>query len=235
MDTRWSVVALLVDPVRRALFEYVRKQPHAVTREEAADAAGTSRTLAAFHLDKLVEAGLLAARYEAPPGRPRGRGRAPKVYQATPGGLTLTVPPRRYELVGAILADAVAEHPTDARAAATESAAAAGQAYGRACQARPPSGASGAGGLSNPAVAGELASVYAAATDLGFEPRVAGGTLTLTNCPFHALAERQRDLVCHLNEAFVTGLLDGLDATDLRARLAPDPPHCCVAVAPAGG
>jgi predicted ArsR family transcriptional regulator len=226
VDTRWPVVALLVDPVRRALFEYVRKQPHAVTREAAADATGTSRTLAAFHLDKLVDAGLLAARYEAPPGVPRGRGRAPKVYQATPGGLTLSVPPRRYELVGAILADAVAEHPTDARAAATASAADAGSAYGRACRAR----------QARPDDAGdaELTSVYAAATDLGFEPRVDGDALTLTNCPFHGLAERQRDLICHLNEAFVTGLLGGLDTGHLSARLVPDPPHCCVRVEPTG-
>ena len=72
---RWEAVGALVDSVRRSLFEYVRRQDHPVTREEAADAQGVSRNLAAFHLDKLVEVGLLRARYEAPADQPRGRGR----------------------------------------------------------------------------------------------------------------------------------------------------------------
>jgi len=87
----WDVVASLSDRSRRALYDYVRRQRHPVAREEAAEATGMSRGLAAFHLDKLVEAGVLAARYEAPAGQPRGRGRAPKVYEATGDGLAITI------------------------------------------------------------------------------------------------------------------------------------------------
>jgi predicted ArsR family transcriptional regulator len=215
-DTPWPVVAALVDPVRRALYEHVRAQDHPVTREEAADAVAISRTLTAFHLDKLVDAGLLTARYESPPGQPRGRGRTPKVYEASATGLTLTVPPRRYELVGRILADAVAEAPTDARAAAERHAYRTGRDLGRS-YARPGGGRS---------------ALYAALEDLGFGPRE-GAEVVLTNCPFHELAQRQTELVCGLNHAFVAGLLDGLGTHELAARLHPEPGRCCVRVAPA--
>src|SRR5690606_39981116 len=83
----WQAVAALVDPVRRRLYEYVRRQDHPVTREEAADAHSISRNLTAFHLDKLVEAQLLTARYEAPSDQPRGRGRTPKVYEPAAEGI----------------------------------------------------------------------------------------------------------------------------------------------------
>ena len=127
---RWQAVAALVDPVRRALYDHVRRQAHPVSREEAADAVSISRNLSAFHLDKLVDAGLLRARYEAPTDQPRGRGRAPKVYEPADGTLTLSVPPRQYELVGEILADAVAGDPNDARAAAERHAADVGRKIG---------------------------------------------------------------------------------------------------------
>ncbi|TDD62607.1 helix-turn-helix domain-containing protein, partial [Actinomadura rubrisoli] len=54
-----DAIALLQDPVRRRLYEYVAAQGHEVGRNEAAEAAGVRRTLAAFHLDKLADAGLL--------------------------------------------------------------------------------------------------------------------------------------------------------------------------------
>jgi predicted ArsR family transcriptional regulator len=108
MPDRWDIVATLVDPSRRALFDYVRRQDHAVGREEAAAAAGISRGLAAFHLDKLVEAGLLSARYEAPAG-PRGRGRTPKVYLPA-GDVAITIPARRDDLIADVLAEAYLSH-----------------------------------------------------------------------------------------------------------------------------
>jgi predicted ArsR family transcriptional regulator len=188
-----------------------------VTREEAADAAAISRTLTAFHLDKLVDAGLLRARYEAPSDRQRGRGRTPKVYEVTAGGLSLTVPPRQYELVGEILADAVATRPGDAVTASQSYAFERGRALGEACL---------------PVGDDELTTAYAVLADLGFEPR-AGEALTLGNCPFHALAQRRPELICAINEAFVRGLLSGLGST-LDAQLAPLPGACCVRITAAG-
>ena len=117
MPDRWDAVATLVDPSRRALFDYVRRQDHPVRREEAAEATAMSRGLAAFHLDKLVEAGLLAARYEAPGGRPRGRGRTPKVYEPVGGGVAITIPERRDDLIADILAEAYVQREEPERVA----------------------------------------------------------------------------------------------------------------------
>jgi predicted ArsR family transcriptional regulator len=217
-------VAALVDPVRRALYEYVRRADHPVSREEAADAQAISRNLSAFHLDKLVEAGLLRARYETPADQPRGRGRAPKVYEAVPDGLTITVPPRRHQFVGEILADAVAEAPTDAATGARTRALERGRQLGEQYH---------VGRRAN--LADQFAAAEALLADFGFEPGevqppAGARTLTLTNCPFHPLARRQPELVCGLNLAFVEGLLAGLGAGRLRARLEPQPGACCVTI-----
>jgi predicted ArsR family transcriptional regulator len=210
-SSTWGTVAALADPVRRALYDHVRRQDHPVSREEAADAVNISRNLTAFHLDKLVDAGLLRARYESPPG-PRGRGRTPKVYEATGAGLTLTVPPRRYDLVGAILADAIVDDPRDARAAAESRA----RDLGRQLGADRPGGRG-------------LAAVSAALADLGFEPSSDGShAVVMDNCPFHQLAQRQPELVCGLNVAFVTGLIEGLGVAGVHAVLQPRRDGCCV-------
>lgn len=49
----------LDEPVRRRLYSYISDQPAPVSRDEAAAATGIGRTLAAYHLDKLTEVGLL--------------------------------------------------------------------------------------------------------------------------------------------------------------------------------
>lgn len=225
--TRWQAVAALVDPVRRALYDHVRRQARPVSREEAAEAVSISRNLSAFHLDKLVDAGLLRARYEAPADQPRGRGRAPKVYEPADGTLTMSVPPRQYELVGEILADAVAGDPSDARAAAERHAADVGRKIGAAHRGH---AASDVAGTSTD----DVSAAYATLTDLGFEPRRGTtGELSLGNCPFHGLAVRHPELVCGLNEALISGVLDGLGADGLCARLQPDPGSCCVRVSAA--
>jgi predicted ArsR family transcriptional regulator len=191
------------------LYDYVRRQDHPVGREEAAEAVTISRSLAAFHLDKLVEVGLLGARYEAPIDRPRGRGRAPKVYEAPGDGFALTIPQRQYELMADILAEAVEGDPARA-----------GDAAGRVAHQR--GNEIGAGLLATqPDVVDVLAG-------LGFEPRQHAERVLLQNCPFHALAARHTALVCGLNHRFVDGLLAGLGVGDVETRLAPRPDACCV-------
>ena len=208
------MIAALVDPVRRALYDHVRQQRRPVTREDAARAVDISRGLAAFHLDKLVEVGMLHARYEASPEQPRGRGRSPKVYEASPDGVTLTLPPRQYELMATVLADAVAEDSGDAAAAARRRAAALGDAIG--------ASVAGTGDAATRALT--------CLADLGYEPRTVDGAIVLGNCPFHPLAARHTALVCGINVEFVAGLLAGLRCDRWEAELRPDPNGCCVRV-----
>ena len=221
-DTTWETVAVLVDPVRRALYEHVRAQRRPVTREEAADAVAISRNLTAFHLDKLVEAGLLRARYEAPPDLPRGRGRTPKVYEAVDESVALTIPPRQYELVGEILADAVATTPGDARRAAAQRALVAGAGGGRREWCR---GRWRRRHRCRPAPARRA---WLRAGDRGRPDRA-------PQLPVSPAGQRQTELVCGLNEEFLRGVLDGLGTSGLSARLAPRSGHCCVAISGADG
>ena len=62
---------------------------------------------------------------------------------------------------------------------------------------------------------------------LGFEPHRQGEHIVLRNCPFHALAQRHREMVCGINFSFVCGLLAG-HGGGMRAELVPRPGHCCV-------
>src|ERR1700745_3761288 len=82
--TEISVIAVLDDPVRRRLYDYVSSQGDGVSRSEAAQATGIGRTLAAFHLDRLATAGLVEVIFARPAGRSGpGAGRPAKLYRRT--------------------------------------------------------------------------------------------------------------------------------------------------------
>ncbi|MFE3142531.1 helix-turn-helix transcriptional regulator [Streptomyces scopuliridis] len=204
------------------MYGFARRTRRPVTREEAAADAGISPKLAAFHLDKLVAAGLLRARYETPGGIPKV-GRKPKVYEPTDADIRVSIPERRPDVIAEILIDAVlAEEPGEgARAAALRTARRHGEESGAAERAR-----------TRPGRLGPERSVSAGQAVLeqyGFEPdRQAPTRLRLLNCPFHHLAARSPELVCGINHAFVRGILDGLQATGVDAILAPHPGQCCV-------
>jgi predicted ArsR family transcriptional regulator len=186
LDARLSQLAPLQDPVRRSLYLYVAAQPHEVGREEAAGAAGVSRALAAFHLDKLVDAGLLEASFRRLSGRSGpGAGRPSKLYRRSAREHHLSVPPREYELAAELLAQA-AEEPGETPARSLAGVARRfGERLGRealAALGRRPSLKRRAAAL--PEVLGSC----------GYQPYREGTELRLRNCPFHSLAERHRDL-----------------------------------------
>src|SRR5580700_11522532 len=106
--TDLASLSSLDDPVRRRLYEVVRERTEPVGRDEAAAAAGVGRALAVYHLDKLVESGLLTARYQRPPGRSGpGAGRPAKLYTRSGREFAVSVPPREYELAARLLVQAV--------------------------------------------------------------------------------------------------------------------------------
>ena len=77
-----------------------------MSRDEAAAAVGISRKLAAFHLDKLVDAGALRAHYQQADGA-RRVGRAPKVYEPSTADIRVSIPRRSHDMLAGILMDAV--------------------------------------------------------------------------------------------------------------------------------
>jgi predicted ArsR family transcriptional regulator len=213
-----SVIAVLDDPVRRELYEYVSGQGHGVSRSEAAQVAGIQRTLAAFHLDRLAEAGLVEVTFQRPAGRSGpGAGRPTKLYWRAAGEHQVSVPPRDYRGAAEMLADVVdmtGAEPQLQRAARNRGAAA-----GRAVRRESPE-----------APEGEL--VAGALSAQGYQPYGDGADIRLRNCPFQVLASRHPPLICGMNLALVEGLLAGAAVTALTAALDPRPLDCCVVLRP---
>ena len=62
----------------------------------------------------------------------------------------------------------------------------------------------------------------------GYEPRRDDGRVVMANCPFHALARAQTDLVCRMNHALIAGVTEALGPLRPLAGLEPAPDRCCV-------
>lgn len=205
-----EAIAVLQDPVRRRLYEYVVAQGREVGRNEAAEAAGVARTLAAHHLDKLAGAGLLESGSRRLSGRSGpGAGRPAKVYTRARGERSVSLPARDYRTAAELLAEAAEQAGIDAGLCA------AARRRGEAL--RGPAGP--CGGLD------EAVEVLAAR---GYEPYAAEGAVRMRNCPFHAVAESFPPLVCGMNLALLEGLL-GTEGP-VRARMDARPGECCVVV-----
>jgi predicted ArsR family transcriptional regulator len=228
-DAGIAVLGSLDDPVRHRLYRFVAARGQPVGRDEAATAAGIGRPLAAYHLDKLVDMGLLTASYQRPAGRGGpGAGRPAKVYARSGAEFAVSVPPRDYELAARLLAAAVESDETGTCQAALEGAAR--RLGASAGQHRAAARAGGDGGPEP---------VMTALAGHGFEPfRDPGGTIRLRNCPFRQLAADYPRVVCAMTLALVEGVVEGVvsgvlerdPGLALRAVLAPRPGCCCVAI-----
>jgi predicted ArsR family transcriptional regulator len=210
-------IGALADDTRRALYEYVVAQPDAVGREQAAKALGLAPHTVNFHLDRLVEEGLLDTEFRRLSGRTGpGAGRPSKLYRRAAREFAVTLPARRYDLVGQILAAAVAEASggADLDEALAHQAREQGRSIGEA-----------AGHAESTPDLGSLAAVLGSQ---GYEPRVEDETVVLTNCPFDSLAKQHTALVCGLNETFVQGVADGMGCDGVEACLEPEAGRCCV-------
>lgn len=212
-----AAVAALAEPTRRRLYEYVVRRPHPVSRDDVAGALGVPRPTAAFHLDRLVADGLLDVHYERRTGRTGpGAGRPAKLYRRSDASVTVSLPERRYDLAGELLASALDESERSGqppRAVLERRARLRGRELGE--EAR------GAGADGRDAVVSAL-------EEQGFEPRSVDAGIALANCPFHALASRHTELVCGMNLHLLEGLLEGVPSARLTARLRPEQGMCCV-------
>jgi predicted ArsR family transcriptional regulator len=226
-ESRVAAVALLNEPTRRALYEAVAAAPEGLGRDAAAAVVGISRDLAAFHLDRLVEGGLLKATHRRLSGRTGpGAGRPAKIYSRSGNDISVSLPERRYDL----LAETLVEGAEDlARQVGTEKVAAAlgGRArkHGRAAGMAVKEAAGPRAGTGRRA--GELLHMLDAS---GFEPVLAadGATITLGNCPYRAVAQNHRDLTCGMNLAWAEGVVEAAGSTGYQPQLDIQPGRCCV-------
>lgn len=209
-------VGALADPIRRRLYEYVVAQPDAVGRDAAASALELARHTVSFHLDKLVDAGLLVAEHRRLSGRAGpGAGRPSKLYRRASEEVSVSLPSRSYDLVARILATGI-ERSQSSGTTMDQALADAATDEGRSLGASTPTG--------------DTTTFVATLSGQGYEPRMEDGTVVLANCPFDTLARTHTELVCGLNRAFVQGVADGMGCVDLHARLEPEPQQCCVKV-----
>jgi predicted ArsR family transcriptional regulator len=219
-----AAIAALEDDVRRALYEFVRGAGGPVTRESAAEAVGISRNLAAFHLDKLVQLGLLRSGFG---DGERRVGRAPRIYEPATAEISVRVPERAPEVLADILMSAVLDERPDepARTAAQRIARDRGVGVGALERARLRAGRIG------------VERARAASVELlaarGYEPYRCAGAVRLRNCPFLAQAAAAPEFVCGLNRAYLSGVVEGLGGQHrLTAVLVPRAGECCVELQP---
>jgi predicted ArsR family transcriptional regulator len=213
-------LAALSDPVRRVLYRYIIAQGQPVSREDAAAGVGVAHHVAKFNLDKLVADGLLEAEYRRPPGRTGpGAGRPTKLYRRTTRDIAVSLPERRYDLAGQVLAEALTIAARD-RQPVQDAIRTAAESVGYA--------------LAETAQPADTAAPQQAVSDLlaryGYEPRATGDSLALANCPFDHLAQHYTELVCGMNLDLINGVIDRLCPGRLRAHLDPAPDRCCVTI-----
>lgn len=221
-DAQLESLSLLRDPVRRAIYRYVARAAEPVSRDEVALAVAASRSLVAFHLDKLVGADLLQTSFRRLSGRSGpGAGRPAKLYSRSQRQLQVTLPARDYLLAAQLLLSAV----EGSRGVATSELLSAARSAGTASGAREAEQCGAPRGR-----AASLDRLMPLLERLGYEPVRDGTALRLRNCPFQALAHQSTATVCGMNLALLAGLLAGLRAKGLIAEPAPATGRCCVQI-----
>jgi predicted ArsR family transcriptional regulator len=215
-----SAVAALGDSSRRAVYEYVLRSGE-VARDDVAAALGLARSTAAFHLDRLAKEGLLAVTYRRLSGRSGpGSGRPTKMYARAAEEIAVSLPERRYDIVGELLAAAVEDSMQTGRPV-RDSLERVARDTGQQIRLS-------AAGSGQPPSLTDILERY------GYEPAVEqDGSVTLRNCPFHKLARRHTDTVCALNLAFLGAVMENDDG-DRTAVLDPSPGRCCVRIKAVG-
>jgi len=214
-------LALLEDPVRRALYKHLVRRGEYVSRDEASAALGIARGLAAFHLDKLADEGLLEVTYQRPEGRTgAGAGRPSKRYRRSQRQISVTMPARDYQLLAELLASALdAGLPEDVGRRLETAARDSGVAL--AAEARRMAGR-------RPSRRRLVEVGLEVLWRHGFEPHQRDGKVTLRNCPFQAVASAHRGLVCPMNLALMAGFVSGLNVTGVNAVCLPGEEGCGV-------
>jgi predicted ArsR family transcriptional regulator len=218
MDAQLEALNLLLEPTRRRLYDFVERQPRAVSRDDAAEACGIGRALAAFHLDRLVEAGLLRAEYRRLSGRSGpGAGRTSKLYRRSRHEFAVTLPHRQHELLARLLAESA--NGGEGTPSGVEPA----WAYGHSLGARARKRARGR-------VRGDrlVKCVEDVLETLGFDPyRPSPDQIRLRNCPFDPLSRVFAPVVCGIGQAVARGVVEGVGADGVQVSRDERPDVCC--------
>lgn len=209
-------LANLLEPNRERLYRFVLGETRPVTRDEAAAATGVSRAMAAFHLDRLVEVGLLRPTYRRVSGRTgRGAGRPAKLYARSRRRFAIAFPKRDHQLLARLLAQGP---PSAIREAADR--------FGRLVGAR-------ARQRLNGSVRGRARRsrcVSDVLGEIGFEPTQVGLETWCRNCPFDPVSRESPEVVCKTAVAMIGGVVAGVGSDGLDVAERQRAGWCCVVV-----
>lgn len=210
-----NALATLADPIRSAVYEFVRTSEDAVGRDEAAAGLALPRNTVAFQLDRLADDGLLVVEFRRLHGKGGpGSGRPAKLYSARHVEISASVPHREYDLAADLMAKAIERAENEDRPVAQVLAEVAREA-GEEIGARAPS-------------------LALALAEHGYRPEERDdGSLELLDCPFHQLSVKYRDTVCSMNLQLLDAVVAGTEAPYRACFEAPDRDgHCCVRLDP---
>jgi predicted ArsR family transcriptional regulator len=217
-----DALSVFAEPQRRRVYEQLQVGGEA-TIGELVEALGLGRTLVAFHLGKLLDAGFVEA--VAPLQAAGALGRPPQRYRITRREVVATVPDRHYDLLAAVLLDGLVQQESGESAAAS-----AGRAARRRGEDLARQWMAAAGPSQSPSSLDGLEQLL---TALGYVPARDGAALVVRNCPFDKFRATNTPQICPLNQALSDGYLDGLGLADrLRTRLRPHADTCCVVFSP---
>lgn len=218
VDLPWirkiAAVGSLGDKNRRRLYEYVLGARDAVGRDEAALALELPRSSVSFHMDRLVRDGLLQVEFRKSPEKTGpGSGRPSKMYRPVVDEIGVSIPERRYDLAGHLMAAAIRRAEID------------GSPVGEAL--REVADAKGS-------ELGRPGDFLGALAELGYEPSPDdSGGYRLHNCPFHRLSRDHKEVVCAMNGALLRSAAAASGLTGEMVVPDPDhgPGHCCARIA----
>lgn len=220
---RVSKVGSLTDPIRRALYHFVTHQSGSVSRDQAAAGVDVPRHTAKFHLDKLVDEGLLVTEFKRLSGRTGpGAGRPAKLYRRNRREISVSLPRRRYDLASQVLADAV-ERALDGIPMPEALVQAADEGARVVVESWPSSDGP------------ELQRIGELMARLGYEPRIDDVAVVARNCPFEQLSAEHAGLVCPMNAEFVAAAARRLGCDSLEVDGVERGDGCCVRISASGG
>jgi predicted ArsR family transcriptional regulator len=220
MDTERLLASEDTSPLGRSradVLDMLRAADGPLGVREVAQRSGLHQNTARFHLEALVEAGLVVRETEdrETPGRPRIGYRA---LADGPAGR------RRYRLLAEMLASLIAGTMTEPGTAAEE----AGREWGAYLTEQPPP-------YEKPTVAAAIRKLTALTAEMGFSPQAEAGDdgqfrLSLRQCPFREVAVHHQDVICSLHLGLMRGALARMRAPVTADRLDPFlEPSLCVA------
>jgi predicted ArsR family transcriptional regulator len=200
---------------RRRTLQSLQKAPLGLGVQELAERVGLHANTIRFHLDRLMNDGLVQRHVElrTTPGRPR------LTYTA----VAETSDRRSYRLLARILAGFMTDALPDAARAAAE----AGRAWGHVLTERPTP-------YRRTSRHTSVATLVRVLDDLGFAPEAMPGTkpqeILLRNCPFREVAEENLGVVCAVHLGIMQGVLAELRSPVTADQLEPFvEPSLCVA------